>query len=442
MRIKGLLVAALVLAALSGALYWSNRKQKAEESKPAAETPKIVKMEANDVQKVELKRKDGQVVVVERGRDNQWTITAPKPLRADQETTGSLVSTLASLSSDKVVDEKPADLSQFGFNTPSLEVTITKKDGKTAKILVGDDAPTGGGAFVKTTDDPKVYTVASYNKSSFDKTANDLRDKRLMTFENDKLTRVEVSSKGRSVEFGKNAKGDWAILKPKPMRADGIQVDELIRRLRDAKMDASVSDEDAKKAAAAFSGGTLIATAKVADNAGTQQLEVRKSKEDYYARSSVVEGAYKVTSELGSGLDKKVDDFRNKKVFDFGFNDVTKLGIHDGAKAVQFEKSGEKWKSGAQEMDSVGVQSLIDKLREASATKFLDSGFPAATFDATLTYGNSAEKVLFAKSGDKTLARRDNEPTVYELEGKTLDELQKAVSDVKPAQPPKEAKKK
>ena len=53
---------------------------------------------------------------------------------------------------------------------------------------------------------------------------------------------------GEAIEFGKNNQNEWQILKPKPLRADGLQVDELVRKLKVAKMDTSVSDEDAKKA--------------------------------------------------------------------------------------------------------------------------------------------------------------------------------------------------
>jgi hypothetical protein len=432
MRVKGLLIAAIVLAALGGALYWSNRKQKADAEKPVADTAaKILKMEAGDIQKVELKRKDGENVVLVRNKENQWEIAEPKQMRADQDTAGPLVTTLSSLNSDKVVDEKPTDLAQFGFNSPSIEIVITKKDGKTTKVLIGDDTPTGGGAFVKTADDPKVYTIASFNKTTFDKKASDLRDKRLIVFDSEKITRVELTAKGQDIEFGKNAKGDWTILKPKPMRADTLQVDELIRKLKDAKMD---TNADGKPPA----GGAVVGTAKVSDNAGTQQLEIRKVKDDYYAKGSAAEGVYKVTSELGGVFEKKLDDFRNKKVFDFGFNDVTKIEIRDGAKTSSFQKSGEKWMSGSQEMDSVGIQSLVDKLREASAVKFLDSGFPATAVEVSDTYGTATEKVLLAKSGDKTLAKRDNEPAIYELDGKALDDIQKALSEVKPAQPPKD----
>src|SRR5207342_1325458 len=96
--------------------------------------------------------------------------------------------------------------------------------------------------YVKRGDDARVFTIASFNRTSFEKTANDLRDKRLLTFDSDKLTRVELTAKGASVEFGKNNQNDWQILKPRPLRADGSQVEELIRKLKDAKMDLAASD--------------------------------------------------------------------------------------------------------------------------------------------------------------------------------------------------------
>ena len=66
------------------------------------------------------------------------------------------------------------------------------------------------------------------------------------------------------------------------------------------------------------------------------------------------------------GLDKGLDDFRNKKVFDFGFSDPGKIDI----KGASYSKTGDKWMSGGKTMDNTSVQSLIDKLRDLSATKF------------------------------------------------------------------------
>src|SRR5581483_8044871 len=103
-------------------------------------------------------------------------------------------------------------------------------------------------------------------KTSLDKNLNDLRDKRLLTFDSDKLSRVELTAKGQTMEFGKNGQNEWEILKPRPLRADGSAVDGLVSKLKDAKMDATISPEDAKKASAGFASGTKVATASVTDS--------------------------------------------------------------------------------------------------------------------------------------------------------------------------------
>jgi hypothetical protein len=431
MKPRGLLAAVIVLAALGGLLYWSNRKQKAEAAKPAtdaAATTKILSIPEDQIKEISLKKNGGEATVLRLGGDGKWQLAEPKQQGADQDAAKSLIGSLSALNADKVVEDKAADLSAYGLNAPTMDVTVTKKDGKSQDLLIGDDTPTGGGSYAKLAGDPHVYTIATYVKTAIDKTPNDLRDKRLLTFDQDKLTRVDVlTAKGETIEFGKNNQNDWQILKPKPMRADGSQVEELIRKLKDAKMDATISDEDAKKAAAGFASGTKVATASVTDASGTETLDIRKDKDkNYYAKSSAVDGIYKVTADLGDGLDKKVDDFRNKKLFDFGWTDPNKIEIGKST----FEKAGDKWMSGSKQMDAPSVQSVVDKLRDLAATKFLDSapGVGASVLDVTVSSNNGkrVEKVSIAKQGDTYFAKRENEPSIYELDSKAVEDLQKA----------------
>src|SRR5262249_10146056 len=149
--------------------------------------------------------------------------------------------------------------------------------------LIGDDTPTSSGAYVQLAGDPRVFTIASYNKTNMDKGLNDLRDKRLITADADKITRLELVVKQQTIEFSRD-KQQWKILKPQPLRADGKKIDELVQKITDAKMD--VSNSDPAKAATAFASGSVIGTAKVTTDAGAQQIEVRKAKDDYYAKSS------------------------------------------------------------------------------------------------------------------------------------------------------------
>src|SRR5712692_6942871 len=439
MKNSGLMIAAVILAVLSGALYWSNRHPASENTAKASidTPPKILALKQEDISKIEIKKKGGEPVDLAKTNAGKWEITAPKPLGADQESVSSLLSSVSSLNSERLVDDKPTDLSQYGLAQPALEIDLTTKDTKPQKLLVGDDTPVGNAVFAKLEGDPRVFTIASYNKSSLDKSANDLRDKRLLTLDFDKLSQLELVTKKQDIQFGRN-KQEWQIVKPKPSRADNFQVEEIVRKLRDAKMDTSTSDADAKKASAAFASGAQVATAKATDAASTQELQIRKSKDDYYAKSTAVPGIYKVPSDLGKELDKNLDDFRGKKLFDFGFDEPGKVEVHDGAKAYFLTKGGQDWWSAdSKKMDPSSVQSLIDKIRELSASKFLDSGFTSPALEVTVTSndGKRVDKVLISKSGDNYIAKRENEPALYQLDSSSVADLQKFAADLKPAQP-------
>jgi hypothetical protein len=319
-------------------------------------------------------------------------------------------------------------------------------DGKTSTLLVGEDTATGGSTYAKLEGDPRLYTMNQSGKQSLDKTYKDLRDKRLMTFDKDKTSRVELDiAKQPPIEFGRISESEWQILKPKPMRADGFQVDDLVSRLHDAEMNPSLSDEDAKKYASAFASGQAVAVVTATDPGGAQKLEVRKSGEDYYGKSSVVEGVHKISADLAKLLEKKVDDFRNKKVFDFGFNDPTRIEIKDGTNTAAYEKMGDNWVSNGKTMDSVSVQAVIDKLRDLSAGKFVDTGFTTPVLELTVVSsgGKHTEKVKIAPAGKDFLAQREGEPPLYQLDAGVVDELRRAASDIKEPPPaPKSEKKK
>ena len=415
-----LLIAAVVLAGLAGALWWSNKSEDAKAKAPPKDVnaaPKMLALTEADIRQIEIKKSDGTDTIVKKDDSGKWSIVAPKPVPADQAAVNGVASAATNLTAERIVDEHPTDLSSYGLQPAVIEVNFTMKDGRINKLLLGDDTPTNNGVYAMAGGDPRLFTLSTFNKGNFDKATKDFRDKRLMTFDQDKISRVELAVKKQNIEFGRVNQNDWQILKPKPLRADGWQVEELVRKAKESNMDTNVSDEDLKKAAAAFATATPVATVKVTEAAGTQTLEVRKAKDDYYAKSSVVEGVHKVTKDLGEGVDKSLDDFRNKKLFDFAFSDPTKIEFKDGAATVTLEKSGDKWMSAGKAMDSTSIQAFIDKLRDLAATKFADSGFTTPAIELTVVSndGKRTEKVQIAAAGDKFIARRLGEDALYQL---------------------------
>jgi len=439
MKIRSLISAAFVLLVLTATLYWSEHRKTADATtKASADTsPPILKLDEATITEFELKKKGAEPIVLTKNSSGAWQITQPKRLSADQSAVSGVLSTLSTLDSERLVEEKAADLKQYGFDQPALEVDITEKDNKAQKLLLGDETPAGSAVYAMLAGNPRVFTMASYHKTSIDKSLNDLRDKRLLTVSADKVSRLELIRKSQEIEFGRN-KDEWQILKPTPLRADSIQVGELLNKLIDARMDLSGSDTDSNKATAAFAHATPVATAKVTDQSGTQELQFRKDKDTYYAKSSAVDGTYRVDSSLGQALDKGLDDFRNKKLFDFGYNEPGKIELHNDSKAYFLTKGGPDWWSNGKKMDPGDVQDLISKLRDLAANKFVDSGFanPSIEIAVTSDDGKRVEELSIAKSGGRYIARRENEPTLYQVDSSSVDDLEKAADAIKPAAPP------
>jgi len=436
MKSKGLLTASFLLLVLSGVIWWSNKKTATADKAPTESvTTKLLSITEDQIQNIEIKKRSGEIIHLQRS-DSRWQIAAPEALSADPDAVSSMLSTLSSLRSDRTVEEKTTSPDQYGLTQPAIELNVTDKSKKTTKLLIGDETPAGTAVYAAIAGDARVFALSSYKKNSLDKSPNDLRDKRLLTFDSDKVSGIELTAKKQTIALARS-KDEWQIVRPKPFRADRSQAEELLRTLHDARMDLSGSEDD-KKASAAFGSGTPFAAARVTDITGTQELQVRKNKDDYYAKSSAVPGVYKISSATGPGLNKSLDDLRNKKLFDFGFAEPDKIELHDGSKSYLLTRSGsDSWSNGAK-MDPVTVSAFVEKIRDLSASKFAETGFTVPAIDLTITSdgGKRVEKVTLSKNGDHYVAKRENEPALYELNASTVTELQKSAADLKPAPPP------
>jgi hypothetical protein len=439
MNARGVLIAAIVLAALAGGVYWSNKQEAAKPAQASSDPdkPKLVSASEDQIRRIEVKRREGETTVLERDASNRWQITAPKPVATDQDQASTVANAVAGLTWERLIEEKPANLAEFGLSSPATEVTITTKDGKTQTLQLGDATPTNTGVFAKFSGDERVFLVPTGTKSTVEKTTQDLRDKRILTFDSDKLTRVTVTRQKDAWEFGKDGRGEWQIVKPKPMRADNFAVEEVVRKVKEGRIDQN-SEAELKAAKTSFAALTPIATVAFTDPSGVQTIEIRlhqKGEEKtYHARSSAVEGVYRIHEDLGSAFSAELSSFRQHKLFEFGYSEPQKITVREGDKSYTFEKQGEKWLTGGKPAAEANkVQIVIDKIREVTARDFTETGFDKPTVEMAVTWdgGKRTDRVSFQRLPTGALAKREGEPTIYILDPGPLNEVMKAASEVK-----------
>ena len=328
-----LAIAAGVLALLGGAVWWSNKEEAKKEGQPApGASPEIIALKEIDIKEIEIKKGTDVSTTLKKDEAGKWQITAPEALAADFGAVANLTSAVTKMASERVVDDNvPAgELGNYGLSPAVVTATFTLAGGTKKTVLVGADNPTGNAVYVKLEGDNRLFTATSSVKSSLSKDWKDLREKHIVQFETDKVSRLEMDRAKGAVEFSKIADSEWQLLNPKAARADGFQIEVLARKVHEIQMDPNV---DAKAAAAGFGGAAPVATVKLTTPAGVESVEVRKQKDELYAK--VKSGTYKLNKDSVLGLDealsKATDDLRNKKVFDFGFSDPTKIDVKDGA---------------------------------------------------------------------------------------------------------------
>ena len=437
MKFRGLLAAAVVLLVLAGVLYWSEHRKTPEDAAPSSSNPAILKIDPATVASLTVKQKGAAPVTMVKSSAGQWQITAPSAFPADSSTVSGMLTSLAPLTSERVVEDQSSNLAQFGLSDPSVELDVTNKDNKTSRLLLGDDTPTGDAIYAGVAGDPRVFTAASSIKTSLNKSLNDLRDKRLLPVEASSVSSIDLMRKGQDIGFARVQNG-WQIEKPKPYRTDTFQVDDLLQQLTSAKWDSSASIEDATKS---FAHATPLATVKLTGSSGNDTLDIRKDKEDYYAKSSAVAGTYKVDSSaasaIGQVLDHGLDDFRNKQLFDFGYADPEKIEYHSGATSLVLTRNGRVWLSDGKKTNSDAVLSLVTSLRDLAAAKFVDPGFttPQIEISVTSNGGKNVEKVEIQRTGDTAIAKREDDPSLYSLDEPTINGLTASIAGIKPAAP-------
>lgn len=438
MNTARLAIAAAVLAALGGVVWWSNQREAAKADLPDPNAPpKILTVAEEGLQRIEFRhRGDQETTVLERQEGGGWKITSPRELTADLGLVAGVTSAASSLSSTRVVDENAADLAGYGLDPALITVAFTFKDGTTKTLRIGDDTPDRGGTYAAVDGDPRLFTMAASSKTSFDKRAKDLREKHLLVFNPDQVSRLELAAAGQpNLAFERNQDSKWEIAEPRPLRADSFKVEQLLGVIKDAEMDV---DADEAQVARAYRSGRRVATASLTAPDGEMTFQVRESGGEYYASSSALPGAYKVGPAVGTGVDKTLDDFRNRKLFDFGFDDLSRIEISDKGELREFEKVGENWmESGARTMDSVSVQNLIDKLRNLSAATFDDASIDQPEIEITVVSkpakgGERTERLAIFPSGDQFIAQRDDGPATYSLTKADVDGLREALSAVRP----------
>ena len=438
----------VVLAGLFAYIYFVTWKKPADGT--ASKQEKVFAgIQTDKIDELKITSDKGDVTTLKKEGGN-WQLVAPASARADESQASGIVSALGQVEMTRVIDERAADLKQYGLETPRIEIDFKAAGDKDyRRLFIGDKAPTGGDLFARRNDDKKVFLIPSYQETTFNHSTFDLRDKIVLKFEPDKIDSLDVSAGGNTLQFTKDG-SEWKITQPLPARADYASVEGLVGRLQSAAMKSiateSASPADLKKfgldkpaASVDLKMGSARAIFQVGSKAETNTVYARDA-----SRSVVVT----VDNALADELKKDVNEYRRKDVFEFRAYNANRLEFTRNGQTVAFEKDkaqgnavSDKWRRvspNPADADKDKIESLLSRLSNMRIASFVDASvktgldMPAMTVYAKFDDAKKEERVSIGKVNNDVYVSRPGEHGAGKVDAadfteasKTLDELAK-----------------
>jgi len=447
MRGRSTLILLIVAAAFGGYLYFFESKKAIPDENAKK---KVFTYDTAKIEQVEIKLASGEDTALKKDASG-WTIVKPTTAPADQNNVNDIVTNLATLEEDRVVEENASDLKAYGLTQPRMDVSFTVAGEKEPKrILFGDKSPTGVGVYAKLPDAKRVFLVGTSADTTFNRTTFDLRDKTALKIDQPKVDTLELVSKNQTIRVEKSGAEDWKMVKPVQAPADYVTVQGLLGQLMAAQMQTLKDKPEDVKDLKQYGLDKPEVTAVIGMGPQKVTFELGKAGEagSFWARDPSKPAVFTVASALADELRKKPFDLRRKEIFAFRPFNTTRFEITRGKESRAFERvkskdpnGGDTWKQvvpSEKTVDSSNFEGALlefSNLRAEAAVDRIDPamglGSPAAIITVKFEDGKKEERVSIGQRGPDVYAVRPDQPGAlkvemgkYEAASKKLDSIQ------------------
>jgi hypothetical protein len=393
-RIRSTLILLVVAVGLGGYLYFVESKRPvADESAKK----KIFTYDSSKINQVQVTSSSGDVTALRKGSDSTWTIVQPVEARADRNVISDVVTNLANLEEQRVVDENAADLKAYGLAEPRVDITFNVEGEKDPKrILLGEKTPSSTGVYAKLPTGNRVLVVDTSLETAADKSTFDFRDKAAVVFDQTKVTSLELASPSETIRLEKTGE-EWKLVKPIQAPADFVSVNGVIGQLQSAQMTALKDRPEDLKDLKQYGLDKPAVVATIGTGSSLAKFEVGKEADAgaVWARDPSRPAVFSVNNGVATELKKKVDDFRRKEVFEFRPYNTTRFEMTRGKDTRVFER-----------VKGTGENAVDTWKQVVPAGKTVDSSISRERCSSSRIFARKASLPRPAQRPDTTILRR------------------------------------
>lgn len=449
LKFKGTLVILVIAVILIAYVIFVEVKNPTKEEKEEEE--KIVfKIEDTDTVKTLKFNQDGKEIICEKKEDG-WHITKPVKARGDEGIFNGLLANLAELKAEGKIDELQGDLNDYGLKEPVASIAITFNDGKSDTIFIGKKTFDDGAYYARIGEGNNIFSLASYIVDGyFMKTAFDLRDKAVISFEEDKVKEFSFLQEDKTIKCEKDENGRWRIKEPFKEKGDNDKISMWLNSVKN--LNGTAFFNNSKDVDLSLYGLDIpfIDITILDEDKGQKKLYIGKKDDtetNYYAkRDNDPEIFFLSTASVDSLYQNNIEDWIDKSVFGLPFGEPVSFEIKKGDTVIAGTKDEEgNWLlSKPEEKKAVSweIENQLANIINLKAENFApgpreDAAFgldkPEIRVEITNNTGEKAVLLIGKEDEEKGefYARKEGEKNVF-MVGKTIVESLSAIIEKPP----------
>lgn len=156
----------------------------------------------------------GKKMVLEKGKDENWTLTQPVSEKADPMKVRDVLTATNDLKIDEFETDHPSSLKIYGLAPPQavLEVGSSQAGVKDQVLDIGRQKLKTSEFFARLKGQDTVFLISQRFVQSLDLKPSDFRDKTILQFDASQATRLSVTHGKKTILYVKDAKGQWNSL--------------------------------------------------------------------------------------------------------------------------------------------------------------------------------------------------------------------------------------
>ncbi|MFC2166390.1 DUF4340 domain-containing protein [Acidobacteriota bacterium] len=169
-------------------------------NKMSYRVPDLARVSEENITKIEISSA-GETTVLS-GKDSSWTIL-PQEYKADLDKISSMLSIIANLTLTELAAETK-DYQRYELDSAKkITVNAYSGDDLVRTFDVGKVSSTYRHTFVRVGEDSRVYVARESFRSTFEVESGDLRDKTVMTFDQNEVTAILIEQENSTLNFSK-----------------------------------------------------------------------------------------------------------------------------------------------------------------------------------------------------------------------------------------------